>query len=329
MTNPTQRNIFFVDAYEEELELLRTYRRQLRETDTREEELVYLEEDMENITLSVYDIFELNKQHGEVGIEIEVEGDSLPSEIPYYWRVDNDGSLRGEAAEYVLKNPVKRQTYKKALRHLFKKLKSSTILDTGNAGIHIHLNMQQITIEQVFSFICLYLLFEDPLVRFCGERRAGNLFCLRTKDAEYLIEYLMEMISNRNWYGFRSDYIRYSSINIGALQQYGSLEFRAMRSTLDIDLLSCWIDMLLRLKDSALSFDSITEIPRKFSELEPETFIDYCFGEFGDFLRTGDYITELLENMWRIQGIVYEFDKMQKDTKKKTKKLSKTNPLKF
>lgn len=43
---------------------------------------------------------------GDVGIEIEVEGKNLPKHFEKYWRVEADGSLRGEDnAEYVLEKP--------------------------------------------------------------------------------------------------------------------------------------------------------------------------------------------------------------------------------
>jgi len=48
----------------------------------------------------------LEEVDADLGIEIEVEGVNLPARVGESWRVDRDGSLRGESYEYVSK-PIK------------------------------------------------------------------------------------------------------------------------------------------------------------------------------------------------------------------------------
>jgi len=125
----------------------------------------------------------LDHVDGEVGIEIEVEGENLSQRLAKYWRVERDGSLRGgEAAEYVLIAPLKREEYKKALDYLAAAMKKrgAKIENSGRAGVHVHLNFQDVAARNVANMVCLYMMYEDALTNFCGDGRTGNLFCLGT-----------------------------------------------------------------------------------------------------------------------------------------------------
>ena len=52
---------------------------------------------------------------GDVGIEVELEGDLKPTEI--FWDFKGEGSLRG-GGEYVLKKPILLKNLKDALQEL-------------------------------------------------------------------------------------------------------------------------------------------------------------------------------------------------------------------
>ena len=117
---------------------------------------------------------------GDVGIEVEVEGNNLPH-IDEYWNVTHDGSLRGEALEYVFKRPLELSKAKEALDYLGHHLskKNVSVLDSGRCGVHVHINCQKLSIVELYNFFTLNFILEDLLTAFCGESRVGNLFCLR------------------------------------------------------------------------------------------------------------------------------------------------------
>ena len=107
--------------------------------------------------MKVVDYFALDKKKGEIGVEIEAEFEHpLMAAVPNPWRVDLDGSLRGYAYEFVLKNPVSRGTINSALNKLEGCLSDHKILHSIRAGIHIHLNVQDLTIKQVLNFMMCY-----------------------------------------------------------------------------------------------------------------------------------------------------------------------------
>lgn len=136
--------------------------------------------------LTINQLFAPKTQVGRFGIEIEVEGQNLPPAIPYFKRVA-DHSLRGESAEYVFDKPLNLDQVHKAMDAFIFYMNGVKVDDSDRTSVHVHLNVQQWTVKRVFTFFMLYAMFEEFLVKFCGESRENNLFCLRLKDAEGLI----------------------------------------------------------------------------------------------------------------------------------------------
>jgi len=229
----------------------------------------------------IRDIVGVGQVKGEIGLELEVEGDNLPMDIPKYWRVEGDGSLRG-GMEYVLKEPTSREAVDRDLTHLFKAFeRNESVLSLSNrTSLHVHLNVQEFTKDQVYNFIILYLILEDALVRWCGEGREGNLFCLRAKDAEYLIDLLEESRFRNKLRMLATDQIRYASINCSALYKYGSLEFRAMRGTDSPEDILKWVNILLRIKDAALTYNLTAQIVDGYSEGGEHYFCQQILGPY-------------------------------------------------
>jgi hypothetical protein len=257
----------------------------------------------------IIDIFSLKEQKGEVGIEIEVEGHHLPRRVEKYWAVHDDGSLRGdETAEYVLSRPVPRDHVGKALQHLvdtWKNHDSRIDTESHRTGVHAHINVQQLTLDQTISFFCLYGILEDLIVKFCGNSREGNLFCLRLRDAEHLITFLVNMVSKGGWTQLASDRIRYASVNMNAIPKYGSMEFRSMRGTDDVDHIKLWIDMLLQIKDQALKYTKPSDMIVHMSGLGEEQFLNAVMGEYAEQLMCKDMKTLIRQGVRRVQELAF------------------------
>lgn len=259
---------------------------------------------------SVYTAFRLdNPVEGDIGLEIEVEGVNLPS-ADKYWRNERDGSLRAESTEYVLKKPLTLADAKKALDYLDYRFKlNDTQMDESvRAGVHVHVNVQQLEVVQLVTFITLYLVLEELLIKFCGPNREGNLFCLRAKDARYLISYLRNSLETKKLSRLVHDNIRYASINLKALGDYGSLEFRAMRSTRDFNLIHLWTCILHHLKEVSLSFANPVEVVCKVSERGPEAFTRDVLGEYFEHFEAmpiGECIRNGVDNA---QDVAYAVD---------------------
>lgn len=243
---------------------------------------------------TIKELVRVPKQTGDVGIEIEVEGHHLPTNELGYWRREADGSLRGESAEYVLRKPLSLEAASKALGELDKAYKEckSSVDNSIRAGVHVHVNVQHMTVNQLINFVVTYLIVEDVLVKWCGKSREGNLFCLRCKDAEAWLQSLEVAISTDNLTLLHSDLIRYSSINLKSLCQYGSVEFRAMRGTRDLDKILIWAELLVSIRELACSYEN----PMKLMEDclgNVEQFVGKVLGKHFDEFYYEGYLTDV------------------------------------
>ena len=258
---------------------------------------------------TVLDIFGVKPTKGEVGIEIEVEGQHLPAPEKY-WRSDHDGSLKGNAVEFVLNKPVHRKDVSKVLDYLDTCYKTcnTQVVDSVRCGVHVHINVQELNMVQLYNFMTIYLIMEELLVKYCGEYREGNLFCLRNKDAEYLTYSLRRACNSKRFRDFRTDMLRYASMNVKALGTYGSLEFRAMRGTRDLESIRFWAETLLKIKDAAMAFDTPRDVLADFSGDMCDTFLWRVLGEDGEQFKYPGYEVALLEGVRDVQSLAYTCD---------------------
>lgn len=237
---------------------------------------------VKNHSYKVYEIFGTpSDTKGEVGLEIETIGKSLPNVFTKtkLWAVHADGSVKprpGEVCmEYVFQQPVGRPKVQQALQELHEEFKAfKSVVEEGRRSnsVHVHLNAQQLTIQQVYTWLAVYFVFEELLVRWAGPNRVGNLFCLRARDAEGVLDLLAQCAKADQFKAFHDDNYRYAAANIVALTKFGSLEFRALRGTVDQKVIQTWINVLLAIKDKSLTYESPVAVLRDFSRRSPLGF---------------------------------------------------------
>lgn len=265
----------------------------------------------------IYELMGFNKndyKKGLYGVEIEIEGKRLPTfDIsPIIWKVEKDGSLKAlEAWEYVMPVPDSIDGVKNSIHYLNTKFKEnkSEIYESIRAGVHVHMNVNEWNIRQVMTFSILYYLFEDIMLNFCGPNREGNLFSLRLRDAEYPIFRLLKVFQNKDLQYLNQDIIRYASLNYYSLFKYGSLEFRGMRSTKDLDKIVNWVEIIDDLRNSSLKFETPNEVMSDMSGSGELEFIKYIFpNTHHHFNLSDELIKSVRENARRVQILVYSVD---------------------
>lgn len=253
----------------------------------------------------IIEIFRVKAKKGEVGIEIEMEGVNLASNVKG-WLNEADGSLRGEAMEYILSAPVPRDKVKTALKALQDNLRDNgaKLEPSDRCGVHIHINCQDMTIQQAINFAVMWLIFEDVLVKYCGEDREGNLFCERAKDAEFLIQMLInaQVYQSLNYF---DQHLRYSAINMTAIPKFGSIEFRTLRSPKNFATIADWADILLALKDNSLKFNMPRDIVEACSFNGAASFFSQVFGGMSETLACKGLSQMIMEGVRRVQNIAY------------------------
>lgn len=235
--------------------------------------------------MNVSQIFRVGNVDGDVGVEVEVIGRDLPCDLEY-WRREHDGSLNEDGVEYVLRTPIAIGDVDKPLDELAAGLKDSKLVNSVMPGVHVHVNVQHMNVVQLFTFIAAYLCFENVLVKFCGDSREGNLFCLRSSDAHCLTDLIVKAIETRKLRPhFATDDIRYASINLKALTNYGSVEFRAMRSDGDMEAIKNWCQILVKLRDNSMNFKDPKDLISGISMMGVEDLTDRLFGEYSHHIK--------------------------------------------
>lgn len=177
-----------------------------------------------------------------IGLEIEVEDFlAAPHKSPYpkyfedFWRVENDGSLRprNTSAE-LISVPLRGLNVTAALRLFQEVMKTCAPFASFShrCGIHVHVNCRQFTVEQVNNIIYTYMCVESLLFdQFVKHNRSGNSFCPALTDC------FVSGISK----------IKYSALNRVPLMGLGTLEFRHLQGTDNIEFIEKWILYLTRL----------------------------------------------------------------------------------
>lgn len=212
---------------------------------------------------------------GEIGLEIEVEGENLCKKTNLsYWNVHEDGSLRGENAEYVLKKPVSRERVPVALNYLNKKLEESLLHFSHRCSTHVHINAQEMTGLDLYKWITMYAIFEGILMEYCGEHRKGNLFCLSMADSQAIVDSFREAVIRKRHISYvnAQEHMRYAALNAASLGKFGSLEFRALYGTVDPSIILPWIDVLLAIRDKSQEFSTPIHIIEAVSLMGIEEF---------------------------------------------------------
>lgn len=261
----------------------------------------------------IRNLYHLQRTVGDIGVEVEMEGRlnflNNPQPAALNWDCKDDGSLRGQSCEWVLREP---QPLDKALAEVntlykhMKKLKS-VLNPSRRCGVHVHVNCQELTEQQVYVYIALYMTFENLLARWCGEDREGNLFCLRSEDAEELVFALCHARKRGRLSHIMTDEYRYAGLNVTAIRKFGSLEFRTLGTPRHPKKIRSWIKMLYRMRGASQMFAQPKDIVRQMSAMGIDEFIIQIMGAASPLLEIGTAVereTLLRQGVRHVQDLV-------------------------
>jgi len=217
------------------------------------------------------------------GIEVEMEK-AVFSDYPSRWYSKRDGSLRGNNAyEFVTDILTKHQAILaiERLKNFFSS-SSATCNNSDRCGTHVHINVQDLRINQLYNMLTLYYIAEEILIRRIAPEREGNLFCLRAVDAEGMIDRLVVLCNNPVYMPLSIQDWKYAAMNLTSLALFGTLEFRAISTGNDFSALKekvvFIINFLHLVKSKAKTFSHPTDILIKFSGSDKKEFLETHYG---------------------------------------------------
>lgn len=228
---------------------------------------------------------------GDVGIEFEIEstnrnlpwgkpeinaGDIKCGKTGAVWAAKEDNSLR-DGAEYVTTGPVAIESVPGLVTGLYNNLKKygAKLRFSNRCSTHVHLNATTYKIHNLVTFYCLWALFEEVLVSWCGPKRKTNHFCLSNTDTQYSIDQMHEFIKTGKWnFG---EGAKYTALNLLRLRDLGTLEVRCGDAWEDPNRMIEWIKFLHALKQFSDTIESPDRLPGIVSEYQPKNlFVDIC-----------------------------------------------------
>jgi hypothetical protein len=260
-----------------------------------------------------------------VGIEVEVERVLTTTPIGklensegvagFIWKNVEDNSLRNNGREYV-SIPLKGDNIAYALDVLESTLKNSVHTKghefSDRTSVHVHVNMRDMTGEELATFMLTYLLVEPLLYQFSGGIRYNNIFCVPVLESP-LSTHLREMFSfvgksDKTVFNILANWHKYTGLNCKPLSNYGTIEFRHMAGTCDADYLLKWIDLILQIKQFAIAtpFKDLKEV---VSELNTTSAYSHVlvsiFGENAGLLQQFDTQKDMERAVCFIKDCLY------------------------
>lgn len=202
------------------------------------------------------------------GLEFEVEGvphlvdfmESEDNDGSSGVRVKSDGSLRGYGVELVSETPVKEQNLRKHLQRIKGLMHAGDTAPvfSQRCSTHVHINVQDLTPAQIVCFMLLAGAVEPLMQRHVHEFRRTNLFCvpvLMCSSVHTVLPAVVNGASHR-----LSHFGKYTSVNPGRVRDLGSLEFRALHGTDDMDLVYNWCMCIQGLRELAAKCRTVEDI---------------------------------------------------------------------
>lgn len=266
----------------------------------------------------------ITRKKGELyGVEVEFEGDLLPHNHFLGWRYSVDPSLKGrDNAEYVFTKPMNYKESLDSVDALYKYLdkNGAKYNDSVRAGVHVHVNVQDLKWKELFTFLMSYYLIENVLTKWCGKGRSGNHFCLRSKDAEYQQLMILKALKDNKFAELDTDDIRYTTVNLISLFKFGSLEFRALRTPKTPDRIKLWINILTNVKENSLKhYKDPRDVLEKLSFDGPDVLLKTLLGDMYKEVVTAESFDDVLDSIYYVQDLAYvvDWDNYKVDIKKK------------
>lgn len=245
------------------------------------------------------------------GLELECEGrkvdwDGASPELIKDWAPHEDGSLRknhGSSQEWVFNGPVKYEKSVQRVNSLFDYFdkRGAKLVCSNRTSFHVHFNMGDKNAYQLVNLFILFTILEDIMDAYCGEDRNGNLFCLSSRHAEEQVRWVSDACFRHMNFGNFQENQRYCSLNLAAINKFGTVEFRAMRGLDNREDVLAWLDILKEFCEYACyTMKNPATLIEEISVKTPKGFLREVFSAKSYKLLTAGVSDE------KINGSIYE-----------------------
>jgi hypothetical protein len=187
-----------------------------------------------------------------IGLELEVENFTRSPcwSRMKFWDNIQDGSLRNNGREFVLKYPLGGYSLEQAITELW-----YNIYESGNdfhintrTSLHVHVDLRTFTLDQVKHFFMLYMIMEKSLYTMAGVGRDKNIYCPSTYEAyDENIAALLRCSSLNQLDDISRGWEKYTGINMSRARDLNTVEIRIHNGTLNGSVARRWVNSILTL----------------------------------------------------------------------------------
>ena len=213
------------------------------------------------------------------GLELEIEWVNQGADeakVPGM-TVETDGSLRNNGLEFITQ-PMTYSNIAYCLDLFFKKNKFTTANYSDRTSIHVHTNVQNLSVEQVQTIILLYQTFEGLLFEWIGEGREENIFCVPWSQT--VLTY--KLFANPNDWTKYKRWQKYTALNLLPVTTQGTIEWRHMNGHCDLPRILKWLQMIGAIYTFALKH-SLEEVKQQIINLNTTSlYQNILFSVFDD-----------------------------------------------
>lgn len=227
-----------------------------------------------------------------VGIEIEVERARGFNDRYGVWSYKADGSLRNGGIEWI-SWPLKGKAIPAALQDFFVGLNKDAHF-SPRTSLHFHFDVRHLSLQTLSGIVLVYLAVESLLYKFVGNDREKSIFCVPLFETN-LVNDLVGFIGKKLM-RYPTENSRYAGLNLDAVKKFGTIEFRHLYGTNDVEVIMTWINLLMSVYKYGSS-KSLQSIIEEIKELNTNSlyigFVNSVFGQLASELDLTDVKSDM------------------------------------
>lgn len=251
-----------------------------------------------------------------VGLELEIEGWDYPEEPQHRgFSFTSDGSLRGPSVEAITK-PTRSKYVPALLEGFFGHFEVSKKNYSERCSVHVHVNCQDLTKQQLRNVCMIYQAVERVLFSWIGEVREQNIFCIPWYQCNISSRFVYKFLSAtdetvRRWQ-------KYTALNLLPLREQGTIEFRHLEGTCDLRRITTWLNFIGAIFRCACSL-TYKELRATIADMNSVSnygaFIEQVFGEYAvELISLPNYREDLATGIVDCKLLLIDDNKVSEET---------------
>lgn len=247
-----------------------------------------------------------------LGVELEIEAEGLyektstfdedseeyiedTPDVPVGWTWVEEHSICGP--ELVLSQPLNYSDTVEAINRVYRDVSrlGYAPVRTPRGSTHVHVNVSDLTYQQLQSFVMTCAWVEPALMELAGPGRKGNLFVLPYEVAPLGWMDIVESIKQQRLLMYQDTH--YMAINFAQIAQRGSVEFRMGPSARNAEEAVGWVSVIYSVAQAGRT-QLVTD--RAAPEILYELVRDMPAGVQAELIERGRWQAEDIGLMFRL-----------------------------